>query len=174
MVAAVADIVSAINDFMATPKAVLGVEGQPVWAPGWTEHERVMHYPIEVGGEFRGAQLMVVAFPRAPDLKFRLGILFPAMIARLDFTDETHPNSMGAVMDGLPSFVTGPHYHSWRVNSRFFHGVTKPPKLHNAEPFIEPVHSFDAALRWFCADTNINGLPANHRIELPPRMDLLL
>ena len=86
-----------------------------------------MRYPLEVEGELRGAQLMIIGFPREPGLKFRLGILFPAMISRLDYTDETHMNSLdGAKAWGLPAIITGPHYHPWALNRRFFRGITIP------------------------------------------------
>ena len=98
-----------------------------------------------------------VGFPYQRDLKFRLGILFPAMVCRLDYTDETHANSADGVAKGLvPAMVQGPHYHSWSLNRRFFKWVTKPPKLHDAAPYTEAGKTFDAVLRWFCADTNIN------------------
>jgi hypothetical protein len=89
--------------------------------PGFAPGEVETKYPLEVDGELRGAQLMIVGFPREPDLKFRLGILFPAMICRLDYTDETHMNSVnGFLLDTVPSQVVGPHYHSWPLNRRFF------------------------------------------------------
>lgn len=169
-----ADLAAAVNAFMGAPKRIVGYETAPRWAPGFNAHERVMKYPIEVESELRGAQLMVVCFPRERELKFRLGILFPAMICRLDYTDETHTNSLEGFLGGaVPYSVTGPHYHSWPLNRRFFRGATVPPKLHDAAPFNEPARTFDAALRWFCADTNIDQLPADHRISLPG-LDLLL
>src|SRR5439155_1918051 len=98
-----AEIIEAVDAFMVSPKAIVGADSPPHWGPGWTEHERVMKYPVEVAGEQRGAQLMVVCFPRHRDLRFRLGILFPAMICRIDYTDETHPNTIDAILDGLPA-----------------------------------------------------------------------
>jgi hypothetical protein len=172
--AALVDIIAAVDAFMAAPKRIVGHDVAPQWGPGFTPHERVMKYPLEVQGEQRGAQLTVVAFPHQRDVKFRLGILFPGMICRLDFTDETHANSLsGALSRHVPPLVDGPHYHSWPINRRFFRGVTKPPKLHDAVPYREAGRTFDAVLRWFCADTNIDPLPRGHRIVLPPP-DLLL
>jgi hypothetical protein len=168
------NILAAINAFMAERKRIVGYDVAPLWGPGFTPYERVMKYPLEVQGEQRGAQLMVVGFPNQPGLKFRLGILFPGMICRLDYTDETHPNSLDGVQAGLvPPIVAGPHYHSWPVNRRFFRGVTKAPELHDAVPYSEHTRTFDAALRWFCADTNIQSLPPAHLIALPPRERLL-
>jgi hypothetical protein len=167
-VATLGDIAAAIDAFMAAPKRIVGHGAVPQWGPGFSVHERVMKYPLEIGGELRGAQLMVVGFPRERDLKFRLGILFPAMICRLDYTDETHVNSpSGVLWHGVPYQVTGPHYHSWPLNRRFFRGVTVPPKLHDAVPYNEPGRTFDAILRWFCADTNIESVPPSHQISLP-------
>jgi hypothetical protein len=117
---------------------------------------------------------MVVGFPREPVLKFRLGILFPAMICRLDYTDEWHVNSLDGVQAGhVPYAVEGPHYHSWKLNRRFFRGSTVPLRLHDATQYREQGRTFDAVLRWFCADTGIESLPPNHQIALPP-YELLL
>jgi hypothetical protein len=173
-VAAIPDLVQAIDAFLATPKRILGHDSASQWAPGFSAHERVIRYPLEIAGELRGSHLMVVGFPRELGLKFRVGILFPGMICRLDYTDETHVNSLSGVAAGtVPLEVTGPHYHSWPLNKRFFKGVTKPPELHDAVAYEEPGRTFDAILRWFCTDTNIESLPPNHRILLPVR-DLLV
>jgi hypothetical protein len=78
-----------------------------------------------------GAQLMVVCLPRERNLKFRLGIL--AMICHLDYTDETHPNSISEfLLRAVPYVVTGPHYHSLPLNRRFFRGITAPQTLHDS------------------------------------------
>jgi hypothetical protein len=133
-----------------------------------------MLYPLEIAGELPGAQLLIVSFPRERALKFRLGVLHGGIVCRLDYTDEVHVNSLGGAASGdVPPYVSGPHYHSWPLNRRFFHGVAKPPKLHDAAPWNQGGRSFDAILRWFCGDTMIESLPANHRIELP-WPDLLL
>ena len=172
--ATIADLVEAVDAFLAAPKRVIGHDSAPQWGPGFSLHERVMKYPLEIAGELRGSQLMIVGFPRELALKFRVGILFPGMICRLDFTDETHINSLSGVESGaVPREVIGPHYHSWPLNRRFFRGVTKPPELHDALPYNEPGRTFDAVLRWFCADTNIESLPPGHSISLPVR-DLLV
>ncbi len=89
-------------------------------------------------------------------------------------TDETHANSVDGMLAGsVPPIVQGPHYHAWPLNRRFFRGSAKPPKLHDAVPYNEAGRTFDAVLRWFCNDTNIEQLPPSHMIELP-RSDLLL
>jgi hypothetical protein len=93
---------------------------------------------------------------------------FPAMICRLDYTDETHSNSIsGFLLRAVPHVVTRPHYHSSPLNRRFFRGITAPQTLHDAVPYNEPGRTFDAILRWFCADTNIESLPPGHLISLP-------
>ena len=168
-----ADLLVAIDAFMNAPKRILGTDVAPTWGPGFTSHEREMKYPIEVDGEASGAKLMIVSFPMASALKFRLGLTLPAMACRLDYTDETHPNSLEGIKAGLPPVVTGPHYHSWTLNRRFFRGSLTPPKLHDAVPFLIQAHTFDAILRWFCSDVQIDGLPPDHRIALPRRDRLI-
>jgi hypothetical protein len=172
--ATVADIVSAVDAFMATPKRIIGFDTAPQWGDGFSPNERELKYPLEVEGELRGAQLMIVGFPRERELKFRIGILFPAMVCRLDYTDETHGNSADGILAGkVPAEVAGPHYHSWPLNRQFFRGMLRPPKLHDAVPYVESGRTFDAILRWFCTDTNIEPLPPNHQIALM-RADTLL
>ena len=162
-----ADIASVVERFLKKEKRAVGVEQPIAWAPGFNEHEAVIRVPLEIDGELTGSQLMVVAFPSARTLKFRLGLLFPGAVCRLDFTDETHVNTFAAASDGVPGIVTGPHYHSWPLNRRFCRGIKFPTKLHNACPFETGARSFDSVLRWFCSDVGIAGLPTTHRIELP-------
>ena len=157
---------------MAARKRIAGADQAGRWLPGYRSNELEMRYPLEVAGELRGAQLMIIGFPHEPELKFRLGILFPAMISRLDYTDETHVNSLDAAAWGVPPAVTGPHYHSWRVNRRFFRGVTIPPRLHDAIAYQQPGRSFEAILRWYCSDTGIDQPSRNHAIGLPSRESL--
>lgn len=171
--AAVADLASAIDTFMAEEKTVVGADRPFFWSEGYSRHERVAKFPLEVNGEQPGAHLAVVAFPNAAVLKFRLSVCFNAAICRLDYTDEYHPNSLLIAADNLPSAVNGPHYHSWPVNRRFFRAATTAVELHNAMPFNTSARSFDSILRWFCEDNRINGLAPNHNIELPSRERLL-
>ena len=100
-VATHADIRSAVNAFLAAPKRIVGYDVLPLWAPAFVPGTVEMEYPLEIEGELRGAQLMIVGFPRERELKFRIGILFPAMICRLDYTDETHQNSADGVLAAL-------------------------------------------------------------------------
>jgi len=63
---------SCSDAFMATQKRILGHDSVAQWGPGFSPHEAVMKYPLEIEGELRGAQLMVVSFPRERNLKFDL------------------------------------------------------------------------------------------------------
>ena len=165
--ATLVEIVAAVDAFMAAPKRIVGHDSPRQWKDGFTAHERELKYPLQVGGELSGAHLMIVGFPRERSLKFRIGILFPAMVCRLDYTDETHGNSLtGVNLGAVPAEVSGPHYHSWPLNRHFFHAITKPLKLRDATPYLEAGRTFDAILRWFCNDTNIEQLPTNHLIAL--------
>lgn len=168
-----ADVAAAVDRFLATPKLIVGSDMPLAWAQGHSESERVIYLPLEIEGEQTGAKLMVVGFPRERSLKFRLGILFPGAVCRLDYTDETHPNTLSAPEDGIPPIVTGPHYHTWRVNRRFCRGGQLPPKLHNAELYQASARTFDSVLRWFCSDNRVEGLPGNHSIQLPTTDRLL-
>jgi hypothetical protein len=171
--AANVDLVSIIDHFMQADKTVLGVDQPYAWADGYSRHEKVARFPLEVEGEQPGARLEIVGFPNTNELRFRISLCFQGAICRLDYTDEYHQNSLRLDEDGIPYVVNGPHYHTWRANRRFFKGVSVAPKLHNAEVFRPPARTFDAILRWFCNDTRINGLGPNHLIELPRRETLL-
>jgi hypothetical protein len=161
-----------IDAFMAAEKHLVGAEAPMVWQPGGNAYEMVIKLPIEVGGEFMGANLQVTGYPRERALKYRLGIIFPPAICRLDYvTDETHSNTRAVATDGIPGLVRGPHYHSWPLNRRFVQRINKTSRLCNAEEFNGP-RTFDAGLRWFCGETRII-LPPRHQIELPTRTLLI-
>ena len=95
-----ADVVSAVDGLLSTPKLLVGADAPPTWAQGHSPQEQVIYLPLEIKGEQTGAKLMVVGFPRERSLKFRLGILFPGSVCRLDYTDETHPNMLRLPQDG--------------------------------------------------------------------------
>lgn len=167
------DWVNAIDAFVAAPKIIHGADQPYNWGPGYNQNERRAIFPLEVNGQLlEAARLEVIGFPELPDLQFRLSLCYNAAICRLDYTDETHPNTQSEPGDGVPPSVEGHHYHPWSKNRRFFKGAATAPKLHNAVPF-EMVSSFDNILRWFCNETNIQQPNGGHLIELPPRERLL-
>ncbi len=167
------DLLSALQEFIEAPKRILGADHGYVWGPGYSKHERKAKFPLEINGESEeAARFEVIGFPDSNTLKFRLVLCFNAAVCRLDYTDETHSNSRRIDTDNVPYSVTGPHYHSWPLNRRFFMGQPKAPELHNAEHF-EMRGSFDSILRWFCDDVNISPLLGSHLITLPTRETLL-
>jgi hypothetical protein len=164
--------IAMFDAFMGAPKRIVGSDQSPNFLPGYSRHELVAKYPLEVGGELPGAHFTVTANLHKPQPFFRLQILFPASVCRLDYTDEHHVNALRDPLDGIGWSMTGPHYHSWLINKRFYHTLDKPIELHNAVPLPDCGRTFDAVLRWFCTDTKIDSLPSNHRIELPVRETL--
>lgn len=171
--AATEEFLKALDAFFGAKKTILGADQPYAWVAGWSQWERKAKFPIEVGGEAPdGARFEVIGFPQERELKFRLSLCWNSAICRLDYTDEAHPNTFCRDDDGVPPSVSGPHYHSWRANRRFFKGVSTAPQLHNAEPFATR-GSFDSILRWFCAEVNIEPLKGSHLICLPPREKLL-
>jgi hypothetical protein len=108
------DLADAIDAFVGSRKSILGANEHYEWGPGYSQYERKAMFPIEIGGESpQQARLELVGFPQERELKFRLSLCWNAAICRLDFTDETHTNTMRMDADGLPPWVEGPHYHSW-------------------------------------------------------------
>ena len=167
------DLAKAIDEFVAAPKAILGAGAGYSWGYGYSENERKASFPIAVNGEsFFGARFELVGFPQSTDLKFRLSLCWNAAVARLDYTDEVHANMARQHGDGIPAHVTGPHYHSWKLNRRFFVGAQIVPRLQNADVFTMRA-SFDSILRWFCNELNIDQPIGGHLIALPPRETLL-
>lgn len=168
-----ADLLAALDAFVAEPKAIIGATNAYTWGPGYSPHERQAEFPLLFRGESdKAARMVVVGFPDAGELKFRVSLCYNAAICRLDYTDETHPNNRRMPTDDVPPYVKGPHFHSWELNRRFFKGAATVPRLELAEPFT--VNSgFDSLLRWFCSRMNIEQPPNGHYIALPKRDTLL-
>lgn len=167
------DLAAAIERFMGAPKRIMGADEPYEWTRGYSQFERMTSFPIELDGEApQAARFQVVGFPMSPQLKFRLVLCYSACVCRLDYTDETHVNSQRLPSDSIPAIVSGPHYHSWPLNRRFFKGSATAPRLHNAELFSMQA-SFDSILRWFCQQVNILPLNGGHLIVLPQRDRLI-
>lgn len=168
----VADFVAAVDSFVPLQKTLVGAEMEPDWKRGRELNERKLLLPIEVDGEQRGQSLMVLAYPNNPTLMFKVGIQFLGhVVCRLDFEFEAvHANNFQSVGDGLPRLVVGPHWHKWVINKGYILSSGLPFKLRNAVPFDNHPR-FDAALRAFCAEWNIEL--GHHAIELPHRDALL-
>jgi hypothetical protein len=167
------ELIEAVEAFLRAQKSIHGAYEPYTWGPGYSQFERKTSFPIEMNGELpEAARLEIIGFPSATSLKFRLSLCFNCAVCRLDYTDETHANTLATRADAIPYSVTGPHFHSWELNRRFLRGMSTAFELRNAEPF--PLNAnFDSILRWFCQRTNIDQLGRNHLIELPRRDRLL-
>jgi hypothetical protein len=61
--ATVAGLLTAIDGFVATKKAIRGADQAYQWSQGYSQYERQTSFPIEVGGELPApARLLVVGF----------------------------------------------------------------------------------------------------------------
>ena len=169
-----AEYLAALDAFMAAEKVIQGANLPFRWADGYSRHEKAAKFPLEYEQETQnGVHLLVIAFPNANVLKFRLSLCFHAALCRLDYTDEFHPNSFRLDGESVPPSINGPHFHSWAVNKRFFMSGAAAADLKNAVPFESPARTFDAILRWFCEETRIAGLGPGHGVELPRRETLI-
>ena len=127
--------------------------------------ELCIKLPIEVGGVLSGPYLTVVTPSGRAD--FSISLVLGVGVTRLDFeTGGGHRNTTLALADGLPLVVSGRHFHRWKHNVRFIEGDGRLEGLKHAEELPVTIRSFDAALRFFCHETNIH-LPHGHLIELP-------
>ena len=96
---------------------------------------------------------------------FSISLVFTVGITRLDFEQGGgHRNTW--LQDGLPMVVSGMHFHRWENNVRFVEGDGRLAELKHAEDLPNTIRTFDAALRFFCHQTNIQLLHGHH-IELP-------
>lgn len=161
-----------LEAFMAGPKTVVTPHNQGDWKQAHNPNELRMSWPLEFDGEIQPhASLTIIGSAGERDF-YRIMVLCPFGVSRLDCTPESHMNSLSGQKLGLPDLVRGPHYHSWPINERFFKNMKDCSKLPDAEEFDIAGRSFDSVLRWFCDDNGIQPLPASHVIELPVRENL--
>lgn len=160
------EFIAAVTAFLAADKTLAGVDMPPQWMPSRTRPEQCIKVPIELDGVQYGQQLVIVAPSVQAD--FSISIVHSVGVVRLDFEPRGggHRNTLLASLDGLPGIVSGTHFHRWRYNTRFVEGDGRLEELKHAEELPTAIRSFDAALRYFCGETNIQ-LPHGHRIDLP-------
>lgn len=163
------DFIKEVGEFLVTNKSLAGIGVPQQWQPSRRPTELCVKIPIEAHDAQSGQSLVIEFTPASQGLEFSISIVCGVGICRLDF-DETggHTNTIGH-LDGLPPVVNGSHFHRWEHNSRFVESYNKLPELKTAEEIPATIHTFDAALRWFCDETQIQ-LPHNHHIELPPKV----
>jgi hypothetical protein len=164
-----AEKVAQIDAFMAARKQIVSPHTQGTWQKAHSPNERQLKWPLAIDGVIHpGSGLLIVGDPTRKDrLFFRLAVLCPAAVCRLDFTDETHANSAKAPAEGIPAIIRGEHYHSWGINRRFFRDFDHPVEIRNAVPYEGAGRTFDSILRWFCEDTHIDPLEPDHQLALP-------
>lgn len=162
------DIRSLIDGFLRADKTLAG-------SARWEKAEEdVCHrwtQAVSVDGELPGIQFEIKAYSQEAELKFRILLLSPKCVWRLDYDFDGHLNSLVApTLAG--ELIKGPHYHSWSDNRMFGTRTTLPRRLSNARPLPENVRTYHAALRWFLSETNIFAAS----VELPdlPRRETLL
>lgn len=169
------EFVTAVDEYMAATKQIVGVTTPQTWREGRQigEGELIVRFPVEVNGEqFPYCSFIVLAFPYVDELKFTLTLVYQHAVSRLDYEiDRPHSNLNTAHGPEIPHSVIGPHYHPWRENRATITNLNEPFRLPIALPLDIHVRQFDAALRWFCNQTNI--VLRDHAIELPARTRLL-
>ena len=173
---AVSGFVQAVDAFMAANKVLVLGNSAPQWQQARDNAAKRLKMPLEVNDEQHGQFLLIDSFPNHQSLRFHLAIIFdnpaaPAdhgqVVCRLDFHHEAiHSNGFG---QSVPELVRGPHWHSWELNRHTIKRIDRHFDLHLAEEFTQ-ARQFDAALRWYCKERNIQ-LGA-HQIELPLPGDL--
>jgi hypothetical protein len=164
------DVRAVVNDLLATPKSLTGIGN---WAPASREGDRRLSRPLMISGEISDATLTVIAYPRSPDLKFRIVLTYTRAIWRLDYSfDERHVNPRNGHQHLPKTPINQPHYHSWQDNRIFATANSLPARLRNANVLPENIRSFQNAFRWFCGETNI--ILGTGDVPELPRSDRLL
>ena len=162
--------VDLVGKVLTATKNLAGIGLPQQWHPNRDPNELSIKIPLEIDGLQVGHKLIAVFEPASHTLKFSILITVNEVcITRLDF-DKTggHTNSLLALQYNIPPIVSGNHFHRWALNKRFVTACGNLERLENAEAIPDSIRTFDAALRWFCDECNIQ-LPHNHAIELPPR-----
>jgi hypothetical protein len=126
---------------------------------------------IEVQHQYAGVRLIVKAYPRESDLRFRVVLTAATCIWRLDYEDDPHINPLNAPEFGGMT-LAGPHYHSWADNRRFGTPNSLPKKLRIARLLPAEIKTFSAAFRWFVDQTNIE-IDSSEVPDLPRKVTLL-
>jgi hypothetical protein len=163
-------IASLIDDLLAAPKELGGV---PDWRDTGVHSQHRLVVPVLLGGASTGLSLEVTAYPNMKPLRFNVMLNYGRCIWRIDYAeDDVHINSFNAPAEIAALQIVGPHYHQWSDNKHFSIQGTLPLSLRNARPLGVGIRSFDSAMRWLCAETNI-GQPPTGGIVVPPRTRLI-
>lgn len=159
-----------IDSLLSAPKT-LG--GSPAWRDMQSHDQHRLVMPLLIGGESTGLDLEICAYPNTQPTRFTIIIRQPRCVWRLDYsTTDIHTNSLNAPDDIRGLLISGPHYHAWADNRHLCTNNALPDQLRNARVFPASISSFNAALEWFCAETNILPPPAG-LIVMPARTRLL-
>ena len=164
-------------DIRVTVDNLLRVDKVPAGHARWVDEHREgdmrMLYPLLVEGEISDANLLVIAYPRSPSLRFRVNLLYGRAIWRLDYVaDEEHVNSFNRPDGLILGPFTCPHFHSWTDNRRFATKITLPDRLENARILEAKLQTFPNVFRWFCGETNI--VISEVKIPELPKSDRML
>lgn len=160
-----------VDDFVNTQKSV---DAFPlIWNLDHRSGEQIIAVPLRLDGENVG-RLELNSYPREPQPAFRILLIWQVCVCRLDcralegphYNDADRPEGLGY------GPIFDHHFHSWQDNRRFARYNSLPLRLRNARELPRPLTVFDAALRWFCNECNIDisGL----ELPSPPPRDQLL
>lgn len=164
------DIRKRIDAFLKARKTLGGTAS---WGRGNRDDERRAVWPVLLAGRSVGATLQATAYPHENTLRFTIGLECPDCIWRLDFEPyyKHHPNAHTEVVRlGVEPRIAGPHFHAWADNRHLVRGA-RVGQLPVARAF-KRIKKWDAALRWFCGETNIVMQKAQ-MLEFPRRDRLL-
>lgn len=156
-----------VDQFLANTNKRL--PARPAFERGTRPSQKRAAMTIEVDGESSGFSLELTMTPTASEDWVRIVLLYGRAIWRLCLKPEYHSNSFNRSRD-LPSFVDGPHHHSWADNRRFARANSLPHRLENARILPNSIVTKDQAFRWFLGVTSITipdwGMPDWPRREV--------
>src|SRR5690242_4421828 len=106
MVVGAFDLLMTVDEFVKAEKRIHGFDQAYQWSSGYSSVEVQCKFPLEVDGELpENTHLLLVGFPAATEIKFRLSLCYSAAVCRLDYTDETHGTTHAEPADNLPPLV---------------------------------------------------------------------
>jgi hypothetical protein len=148
--------------------------GTAIWEAGNRIGERRLVWPVLIGGQLKGVNLNITAYPNSPPLQFGITLNVPPCVWRLDF-EHPHAKHRNPLPDAerLGGYrINGSNYHAWADNRHLATAATLPKELECARALPANIQTFEAGLRWFCGETKIR-IRNEQMIEFPERTGLI-
>ena len=148
------DLRDIVDKLMLTPKELAGI---PHWVAGPRTGQSKWKAPLSVAGEVLQMDLIVIAYPQMPALKFSMMITCEDMsVSRMDYGVNEEHNNGYVVPEGIKKGkIKGPHLHRWLDNRSLATHTMLPDELEFAREIPATAQGYANAFRWFCGEHNV-------------------